>query len=364
MSQIFRDQVIQVDDKTITVSKKPVEEIFKFGDKPYLAVSQSGGGKSTLAIDVLFKFAKEASKIYYISATKESIDETELSKIPNLFKREPTFENLNNIWTEIVNSNEASGKTINKLIELMSKIYPKEELAKINQILVEEERKIKAIEKCNEDDITAFKLEVIARLIFNGIAQYGSASLSEEDMNVVRTIVSGKQKTLLLIDDVSSELQEMSLSKNLVTYNGKSERIDKAYKLLLTNICTRIRHYNSLMIMFVHNWDTIDIRDKIDNFIVLDPLTAEGIKRFKTIPVSTRNAVTETAKLIFGKYDYHFLVSKNAGSTVYVSKADLHENDEMQVDELNRHFIECYEAIMQNLDVPTSDSKPTLDDLI
>lgn len=365
MEQIFRDQIINVDGKQITVSKKSIEEIFKYGDKPYLAVAASGSGKTVCAVDLLYKFAKYASKVYYISATSETIDEDDLRKIPNLFKRTPTFENLNNIWNEMEAVTEAAGKPINKLIELMSKIYPKEELIKINQELVAYERKIRSTEKCNDDDVLAFKLEVITRLIFNGIGIYGSSNLSEDDMVVVRTMISGKQKTLLLIDDVSAELEEMSMSKATVNFNGKVERVDRAYKLLLTNIMTRARHMNSIIVMFVHNFETIgESKDKIGNFLILDSESSESVRRFKTIPQSTRNAITEGGKLVFGKYRYHFVVVKNSGSEVYVSKADLHENDEIEVDELNRHYIECYNAIMQNLDVVDKPKQQNIDDLI
>lgn len=350
----FREETIEIGGKNISVTKKSIEEIFKFGDKPYLAVAGSGSGKTCTAIDIIYKFAKYASKIYYITATKESIDEDELSKIPNVFKREPNFESLYNIWKEILSSNEAAGRPINKLIELMSRIYPKEELTKINQELVSYERKIRSCENVTEDDIVAWKIEVIVREIYNGIAQYGSGALSEDDMNVVRSIISGKQKTLLLIDDVSAELQEMATNKTPVTYKGKSEKVSNAYRMLLIDMMTRIRHYNSIVILFVHNWDTADVRDKVDNFIIFDANSADGIRRFRTVPEATRQAVIEGGKLIFGKYNYHFLVVKESGSNVCVSKADLHDTDVLEVDELNRRWIECYDAIMKNLDVPSS----------
>lgn len=360
----FREETIQIDNKTISVVKKDVKDIFKFGDKPYLVVASSGSGKSCLAIDIIFKFAKEASKIYYITATKESIDEDDLAKIPNVFKRDPTFESLYNIWREVISSNDAAGRPVNKLIELMSRIYPREELAKINQELVAYEKKIRSTEVFTEEDILAWKIEVIVREIFNGVAQYGTSTLKEEDMNILKCIISGKQKTLLLIDDVSAELQEMANNKTPVVYNGKQTKLAIAYKMMLIDMMTRIRHYNSIMVMFVHNWDTIDVRDKVDNFIVLDPVSAEGINRFRTIPESTRQAVIEGAKLIFGKYKYHFLVVKNAGNDVCVSKADLHDNDTLEVDPLNRKWIEVYDAIMKNLDVPTSNAEKNVDELI
>ena len=223
---------------------------------------------------------------------------------------------------------------------------------------------LRSTEVFTEEDILAWKIEVIVREIFNGVAQYGTSTLKEEDMNILKCIISGKQKTLLLIDDVSAELQEMANNKTPVVYNGKQTKLAIAYKMMLIDMMTRIRHYNSIMVMFVHNWDTIDVRDKVDNFIVLDPVSAEGINRFRTIPESTRQAVIEGAKLIFGKYKYHFLVVKNAGNDVCVSKADLHDNDTLEVDPLNQKWIEVYDAIMKNLDVPTSNAEKNVDELI
>lgn len=361
----FRTETINVDGRNITISKKNVEEIFKFGDKPYLCVAKSGSGKTTLCLDIIFKYANQASKIYYVSATKENINESELLQIPNVFKRTPTFESLYSIWKEIISINESAGKPINKLIELMGKIYPKEELTKINQELVEYERQLKTDKKVTEDDILAWKLEVISREIFNGVAQYGSGSLNEDDMNVIQNIVSEKPKILLFIDDVSAEMQNMATDKTLVNYNGRNEKVNSAYKAMLVDIMSRIRHYNCIMVMFVHNWDTIDIRDKVENFIVLDLDSSDGINRFRTITQTARQIIMEAGKLIFRNYAYHFLVVKNMAQNVYVSKADLHKGENLKVDKLNEQWIQCYDNIMKNLDL-TSISKQNVevDDLI
>lgn len=361
----FRAETINVDGRNITVYKKNVEEIFKFGDKPYLCVAGSGGGKTTLCLDIIFKYANQASKIYYVSATEENINESGLSQIPNVFKRTPTFESLYNIWKEIIAINESAGKSINKLIELMGKIYPKEELTKINQELVAYERQLQTDRKITEDDILAWKIEVISREIFNGIAQYGTSLLNEDDMNVIQNIVSEKPKILLFIDDVSAEMQNMATDKNIVRYKDKNEKMSIAYKTMLIDIMTRIRHYNCIMVMFVHNWDTIDVRDKVDNFIVLDGVSSASVNRFKTIPPTTRTTIIEGGKLIFGKYPYHFLVVKNTGENVCVSKADLHTGEILKIDKLNEQWIKCYDSIMKNLDL-TSEQKQNnnIDDLI
>ena len=101
MSDRFRTETILYKGDKIDISFVPIKDIFKYDDTPYLAVGQSRNGKTTFCIDIIHKFASGCSKIYYVSATDEMVADNAITTIPNVFKRRPTFEQLDNIWKEI-----------------------------------------------------------------------------------------------------------------------------------------------------------------------------------------------------------------------------------------------------------------------
>ena len=90
----FRETTINVKGQNITVKFKKIKDIFSFHDTPYIAVGPSGTGKSFIANDIFYQFAKEASKMYYISATEESLTDNPTPSLPSCFKRNISFETL------------------------------------------------------------------------------------------------------------------------------------------------------------------------------------------------------------------------------------------------------------------------------
>ena len=62
---IFRRQEITLGEKVITLQYKPISEIFKFEEPPYIIVGASTSGKTTLCLDILSKFSKECTNIYH-----------------------------------------------------------------------------------------------------------------------------------------------------------------------------------------------------------------------------------------------------------------------------------------------------------
>ena len=130
----FLERDITVDNHTITLKKEPFSEIFKFGDKPFLFVGASGKGKTTIAIDIIFNLSKQATKIYYVSATKETLGDEAIKAIPKCFKRYVSFESLYHIWKEIVEGYEGMTKGEDELMKVVSKLYPKEEYMQIRKV--------------------------------------------------------------------------------------------------------------------------------------------------------------------------------------------------------------------------------------
>ena len=65
---IFRKVEIPLGDKTITLEFKQITDIFKFNTPPYIVIGVTTAGKTTLCLDILSKFSKECTNIYYADA--------------------------------------------------------------------------------------------------------------------------------------------------------------------------------------------------------------------------------------------------------------------------------------------------------
>ena len=99
--------------------------------------------------------------------------------------------------------------------------------------------------------------------------------------------------------------------------------------------------------MFVHTWDVIDVKNQVKNFIILDNNAASGISLRRSIAKAVIEKVQLCAPIVFQEnYKYHFLVIKNSGDEAFVSKADLHTDETLELDELNMKLIETVEKII------------------
>ena len=118
---------------TLTSSWKDVADIFQFhNSKPYLIIGNSGGGKTTLCYDIMYRKASEATRIYYVSNTTVSSTNSIIDNFPNAIRSQCTIENLVKIWQEINHnmnayycSDTSSGSTNNGPMNTLANIYNK-----------------------------------------------------------------------------------------------------------------------------------------------------------------------------------------------------------------------------------------------
>ena len=366
MNNIFREETIKVNGELKVLKKKPFEEIFEYNRPPYLCVGASGTGKTTIAIDIIFKFSKSASRIYYISATENSVSESGINVIPKLYRRTPSIEELDAVWKEIKKTSEQSKVPPEKLLELIGKIYPKQDTNVINIELKKHEEILKKELNENDlykdltenerkqniiDDIQVTKIEILSRLILNGIQQYGSSQLSLDDINIVSNLVSTEQKTILILDDISSELTMLKTSKRKFVFNDNLMSSADAYKSILTDILTKARHYNCICVIFIHGWNIIDLKSLTTNFIILDQTAASNMRILRSISDLAIKSAQAASDLVFSKYKHHFVVLKNGGEDVCVGCAELHIGDNLELCQLNKNLLKAYEEVINNTDL-------------
>lgn len=361
---IFREEPIKVNGETIILKKKPFTEIFEYNKPPYLCIGASGAGKTTIAIDIIFNLSKSASKIYYISATQENVSESSISAIPKLYRRSPHIEDLDNVWKEIKRTSEQSKVTPDTLLQLVGKIYPSKDTNLINLKLKEYEAQIKTelAEKYKNltdleqrqnimDDIQVLKLEILTRLILNGVEQYGSKNLSAIEINIVSNLVSTEQKTILILDDISAELTALKTSKRKYYFNDNMMSCADAYKSILTDILTKARHYNCVCVIFVHGWNIIDLKSLTSNFIILDETAASNMRMLRSISDLAIKSAQAAAEIVFNKYKHHFVVIRNGGKDICVGCADVHVGDTLELSQLNQNLLTAYNEILNNTDL-------------
>ena len=380
MEKIFRSEPIEVDNETINLEFKPISEIFQDGDAPYLAVGATKGGKTTMCIDIIHKYAQKAAKIYYITSTQTMIGDGAIDTIPNVFKKKPTFDNLYAIWKEIKEGAEHMNITADDMLALLSAIYPNSENKKLVNEYNNQMRKIDAelhskyknlapmtANKMVSDEKDLIAVEVLTRLILSGINIYGMSKLNKKQELIIKTLLSTEQKTILLIDDVTAELTNLASSpeQRMFATDGteKPMKVGNAMKLLLTDIFTKARRYNVILVLFVHTWGTINLKDQITNFIIIEPQAAEGLRRLQTVGTKkTKEVIRVASNKIFGHYPYHVLVVKK--DLVFTTKADLNIGNPLVLDTLNQNLVNAYNNLTKGLDYIPSKEEDNINENI
>lgn len=372
MTNQFRKETINIGTAQVEISSREVVDIFRFKEPPYICVGASGSGKTTLCLDLIMKYASECSNIYYMTATKEDMRDNSLSLIPKAFIREPTIENLIKIWSEIKMMNETIVIQDEKLSNLIVTAYSTNDLG--SQIALDMKNRKREIykerfdyyikrkysrEKADgyaTDDANAFFYETTATIIIDYIKNNGDSKFSTEQMELVHSFFSKQPKTLLLLDDMTSQLESMKRSKKRVSYDGKQLTEKDAIECIINEILNVGRHYNLMTAIFAHTVDVIPNKSLIVNIVILNEGAATKFLTAKTVSETTKNLVRGIKDFVFGgDYKYYFLYINQGNNDCCVGKADLHFNEEVQLDDKNKAFIQAYNNIASGININIGD---------
>lgn len=357
----FRKQDVIIDGKHRILEKRRIEDIFKFYSPPTVIVGASTCGKTTICLDLIYKFGHDCSNIYYITATKESITDNTISAIPKVFRRKPTFESISKVWEEIKLANvakEADEDTIYKIIQI---IYGEDFVdnlkakmkAKIGDIIKTNQKYWKDNKTENaKSDSLGFFYEVVGRLIMEGCKNLKDLSMfTVKELAIINSFVSKSNKTLLIMDDMTSELQSMSSSKNKVNYNGNFVSVKDAFNNLFIDIFTRARHYNLMVCMFVHNIDFGIDKSFFTNVILLGDNVAQKVLNARLFTDELKAIIRATKDAIFNNPNlkYYFLVINASTNDFCCSIADLHIGEELKLTAENEKLVECYKKVVSSV---------------
>mgnify|MGYP004459419495 FL=1 len=360
--KVFHNKTIVLDGKEIVIENKSIKDIFKFGAPPYVICGVTQSGKTTLCLDIIYKYAKECTNVYYITGTQETIRDDTISKIPQCYRVKPTLENIVACWEDIVAANDAAAPPLTKLEGVFAKLYGKTDATSILSKLQERSDKLKQerYEKYKENklseidaknnsevDSKAFRVEVLSRLIVDKYTNANDISqLSDEDMLIIQSLVSMKPKSIFIMDDITSELNQMQTKRNPIMIHGQLTPAKDVYKTLLLDILTKARHYNMICCIFLHTLDMITSKEQLMNIIFMNNEATQKVFTAKTISETLKKLIKESANALFKgqEYPYYFLYINVEKKSASVSKADLHP-EEIEFDEQVMKFIDVYNKI-------------------
>ena len=362
---MFKPVSISANGEETLLEKRKITDIFKFYSTPYICTAMSGKGKTTLAIDLIYSFAKDCSNVYYITATKESMTDDSISLIPKAFRRDPTYENMQSVWDEIVKQNNAINAPPEKITELIIKLYGEETAMKLNEqiekqknIIITRNTKLykdagkskDTITQLIKNDVLAFTYEIKRRVILFAFKDFDNLDekLTEEQTAIVNAFVSKPTQTLLILDDVTSEIERLKTDNNKVLIGDSWLSKSKAFQSLLTDILTRARHYNCIVVFFVHTIDVFDCKDKIDRLVMFDNSMTQKLNNLKSFNLKMKHLISAASDKLFGNPDYAhmFLYYSRSENDICVGKASLHLSDQLNVSESGNKFIDLYNSVL------------------
>jgi len=368
----FRETSVDVGDHKLTIKKKEIKEIFTFNTPPYIIVGASGTGKTTLCLDIINTHSKDCTKIYYVTSTEENIlnkgKPGDISLIPKIFRRKPTFEVIRGIWEDLTNEASAHTFEINKYIAILKKIWQK--AGKVDVIIevlksLEEQRE-KIIEKQNKiymkefsdekkakelsiNDASAFYIECLSRLLMDAARLNDTSELTTDEMLILNALVSAKPKIMLILDDVTSELNALKTQRRMVSYKNQTIKVGEAYKNILIDILTRGRHYGILVCLFVHTIEIIP-KDLIVNIVLLDGNSLQKTLNIRSFPTEMKKILSAFSRYVFKpEFLYHFIHMNNQAQEWGVGKAEVILNP-LEFSDVNSELIRAYDLVAKSIE--------------
>lgn len=315
----------EVDGKEYTLLS--TRELYNFDSPPYVIVGTSGRGKTTICLDILHSFAGECNNIYFITNTKASLGEDDLRQIPQFCIRDPKDDPIGVIgsaWKDLCTKLEAMNPTAQETQAIIARLFPN------TGIVQKIENHISTIDDQEKKNVA--RIELYRQLIVRRVKQTPDLmrTLTVQQRNIVRAFNSVDQKAIFILDDVSESILEASTATNKRGSGANVLSAKNAFKKMLLEIFTRVRHFKCLCCIFIHDLSLLDqIKTQIGTICILDNSVLTTYSHMISLPEIARDAAVEVEKRlgILSKYNYHYLLVNNQTGDVSISKAALHKSE-------------------------------------
>ena len=360
MKTAYAEKKVKCDGGEIfTVPFTPIKDLFTFkAQAPIVVLGPTKGGKTVIALDVMYQFARQAHYVYYVSETAPSILDQKMSIVPSYFVRKPEegdyYGCVARIWNDITSRGEAMKAEEQNLKPIFATLFPGEDIfARLKKHI--EREGLKGAEA------SAAISEIIARLILDKVKQNPTVlnSFNQEQLNIVNSMTSTSIKSLLIFDDVTSILQKAQQEKGLVTVGKSSIRKGEAMKNMLEDMFTRARHYNCIILMFIHQLSAIDAKlyPTMSNFIFLNYNAALPLTRLQRMDCKYIKEIADKTK-VFDKalYPWHVLFCDVQNRRMAVTCAEMH-SDQIPIHPDVAKFHRILDSVQNGILQPSTISK-------
>ena len=344
----------------ITYRITQTKDLYRFHNPPYIGIANSGAGKTKLCLDILHNFGKEATNIFFVTNTPETLAEDDLAQIPSYCIRTPDKDPvgvISGVWNDIKSRCEAMNPKKSDISIILARLFPGMNMESIIDKYIS--RKCKGM---SPDLVKRTSAEIISRVISLKIKSHPELmnDFENEHRNVIRGFMSIDQKTIFILDDVSESFSVASTATNKRAVGNSVVSSKNAFNSLLMDIFTRIRHYNCLCFLFLHSFSLIEnFKSMIDEVAIFDPSTLNAFHNMTSLPVEARKVafdVENELKILSRGLHYYFLVKLSTGS-VKISRAKLH-NDETSIP-ISEPIRKLHE-VLREIEVGVNQPKPSL----
>ena len=360
MKSAYYEKKVKYAGDVIPVPFTPIKDLFTFKAQPPIVVlGPTKGGKTVIALDVMYQFARQAHYVYYVSETAPSIMDPKMSIIPSYFMRKPKegdcYGCVSRIWKDITSRGEAMKAEEQNLKPIFAALFPGEDIfARLAKHI--EHLGLKGAEA------SATSSEIIARLIIDKVNSNPAVlqGFNQDQVNLINSMMSTSIKTLLIFDDVTSILRKAQQETGRVTVGTSVMKKGEAMKNLLEDMFTRARHYNCIILMFVHKLDAFDSKliTAMSNFIFLNANAALPIVGLRRMDNKYIKDVIETTK-VFNKdmYPWHVLFCDVQNRRLAVTCAEMHD-DKIPIHPDVAKFHQILDSVQNGAFQPSTISKP------
>lgn len=327
-------------DKRVAGTEVPftkVEELFHFKSfAPVVCLGSTKGGKTVMALDIMYQFARDAHYVYYVSQSGQSFVDQKMGIIPSYFIRDPNkdcYDCVSRIWFDIKARGEAFKASPSDIKPILSILYPgKDMLALIDKYLSKHDSEFPS-----RKEKTCAQLEILTRLIvdrYNSRPDLASKIKEPKHLNIINSMVSSSTKTILILDDLSALLESAQKDNGVVLINGASVKKGEALKSILKDMFTRARHYNCIIVMFAHTLNIFheSLKTTMQQFLFVDASAVSEVKGIRRLIDKDGKALLEsiiTETDIFNplRYKYYMLFYNVIERTAAITKAQIHEDN-------------------------------------
>lgn len=343
-TRLFREADISIPERDLRFKLQFKSVAEGFGNfrarRPIICVSKTMGGKTILAVDIIYNLAKDARYVYFVTETGKTLGDDITGQIPSYFFFNPgenCFQTISTIWGEIARRAESFRIDENVYKSIFTIMYP--EIPVYDRVC----EYVKGL-KVGKNEFKVTVTEILNRLIIDKFKSDKSIKEKLENeylpalemnlLDIVYSCVSKSNKTLLILDDMTACFMRARMAKQTVAFRSQTMKQAEALSALVTDMLTRARHYNCVIVMFFHDINSfgMDQLEHVTNFMFFDEdAIQKALEKHKLKSMrEPLNAIISQSKIFTERYSkFHALYFDSSEiRNSFITRATIHPESE------------------------------------